>query len=372
MHRRTWLLLPAGVSLLAGLDAALLLLEVPAPVTAAHLPSAHGILMVLGFLGTLISLERAVALRTTWAYAAPVLLGAGGVCLALGPRLIGQVLIIDGMIAFLVVAATLWRRQRDGAVAVEVLAVTHGLAAALLWTRLEVAPLVPLLVGFIVLTISAERVELARLQLGRSADLRLLGFAGAYAVATSSALLWPALGSRLVALVLLALMTWLVRHDVARRMIRSTGLPRFSAAAMLLGWAWLAVASVVWLVVGAPTSRESYDVVVHGVFLGFGMSMVLAHAPVTLPAILRRPLPYRPLLWTPLVVLHLSLAARLLGDGLGVDVLWRGGSIGTVVALLLLPITAVTSILMGPPARPSAKATPTASPTHPLLTEVQQ
>ncbi|MCB1238642.1 MAG: hypothetical protein KDB30_03070, partial [Tetrasphaera sp.] len=71
MHRRTWLLLPAGVSLLAGLDAGLLLLEVPAPVDAAHLPTAHGILMVLGFLGTLISLERAVALRSPWAYAAP-------------------------------------------------------------------------------------------------------------------------------------------------------------------------------------------------------------------------------------------------------------------------------------------------------------
>lgn len=353
MHRRTWLLLPAGVSLLAGLDAALLLLEVPAPVTAAHLPSAHGILMVLGFLGTLISLERAVALRTTWAYAAPILLGAGGLALAAGPRLIGQVLLIDGMIAFLTVAATLWRRQRDGAVAVEVLAVTHGLAAALLWTRLEVAPLVPLLVGFIVLTISAERVELARLQLGRSADLRLLGFAGAYAVATSSALLWPALGSRLVALVLLALMTWLVRHDVARRMIRSTGLPRFSAAAMLTGWGWLAVAAATWAVVGPPTSRPAYDVVVHGVFLGFAMSMVLAHAPVILPAVVRRPLPYRPVLWLPLVALHVSLLARVAGDALGADVLWRAGGVGTVLALLLLPVTAALSAALGPPPAPS-------------------
>ena len=60
---RAWLLLPAGLSLLAGLDAGLLLLEVPAPVGAAHLPDVHGPLMVLGFLGTLIALERAVALR---------------------------------------------------------------------------------------------------------------------------------------------------------------------------------------------------------------------------------------------------------------------------------------------------------------------
>ena len=35
---RAWLLLPAGFSLLAGLDAGLLLLEAPAPLDAAHLP----------------------------------------------------------------------------------------------------------------------------------------------------------------------------------------------------------------------------------------------------------------------------------------------------------------------------------------------
>jgi len=36
-----------------------------------------------------------------------------------------------------------------------------------------------------------------------------------------------------------------------------------------------------------------YDAVVHAIFLGFVISMVMAHAPVILPAVLRRPLPYR-------------------------------------------------------------------------------
>jgi hypothetical protein len=327
VHRRSWLLLPAGVALLAGLDAGLLLLEVRAPFGASHLPGVHGVLMVLGFLGTLVALERAVALRTPWAYAAPALLGAGALALVAGAR--------------------------DGAVAVEVLAVAHGLAAAVLWTRLEVAAVLPLLVGFVVLTIAAERVELARLSLGRRADTTLLLVAGAYAVAALAALLQPAVGSRLVALVLVGLCAWLVRHDVARRTIRSTGLPRFSAAAMLTGWGWLAVAAATWAVVGPPTSRPAYDVVVHGVFLGFAMSMVLAHAPVILPAVVRRPLPYRPVLWLPLVALHVSLLARVAGDALGADVLWRAGGVGTVLALLLLPVTAALSAALGPPPTPS-------------------
>jgi hypothetical protein len=60
---RLALMLPAGLALLAGLDAALLLLDLGARVRTERLPEVHGFLLVLGFVGTLISLERAVALR---------------------------------------------------------------------------------------------------------------------------------------------------------------------------------------------------------------------------------------------------------------------------------------------------------------------
>ena len=69
--RRGLLLLPAGLCMLAGLDAALLLLGVPAPVSTARLPEVHGVLMVLGFVGTLVALERAVALGRPLGFVAP-------------------------------------------------------------------------------------------------------------------------------------------------------------------------------------------------------------------------------------------------------------------------------------------------------------
>ena len=52
-----WLVLlaPAGIALLAGLDVALMLLGLPAPVRVDRLPEVHGMLMVLGFVGTLIA-----------------------------------------------------------------------------------------------------------------------------------------------------------------------------------------------------------------------------------------------------------------------------------------------------------------------------
>ena len=61
---RLALLLGGGVGLLAGLNAALLRLGLPAPVESVSLSSLHGILMLYGFLGTAITLERAVALQS--------------------------------------------------------------------------------------------------------------------------------------------------------------------------------------------------------------------------------------------------------------------------------------------------------------------
>ena len=40
--------------------------------------------MTLGFLGTLIALERAVALRLAWGYLAPLLSGVGGLAIVAG------------------------------------------------------------------------------------------------------------------------------------------------------------------------------------------------------------------------------------------------------------------------------------------------
>ncbi len=355
---RAWLLLPAGLSLLAGIDAGLLLLEVPAPVGAAHLPDVHGPLMVLGFLGTLIALERAVALRSTLGYAAPALLGLGGLALAAGlPRTVGQVLLLDGTVALVAVLVALWRRRRDDPVMVEVLGASLAVLAALLWVRVDAAVVVPLLAGFVVLTIAAERVELARIHLPASAEQVLVAVAALVATAATAAVLFPDPGSRAFGLSLLALVAWLAPRDVARRTVRSTGQPRFCAAAMLAGYAWLGVAGVAWAVSGVTTTPAAHDVVVHTIFLGFVMSMVLAHVPVILPAVLRRPVPYRPLLWVPLVVLHAALVVRVAGDLADRPVLVSVGGYGTAAALLLLPLAALLTATLPAPPPPAPRPT---------------
>ncbi|HET7683871.1 MAG TPA: hypothetical protein VFK34_09425 [Marmoricola sp.] len=343
---RLALMLPAGLALLAGLDAALLLLDLGAPVRTERLPEVHGFLLVLGFVGTLISLERAVALRRPAGFAAPGLLGLGGLLLiSPAPLVAGRVALVLGAVALVAVYLPLWRRQRDDAVLVQLLGAVLAAGAAILWLGgTDVPALLPWLAGFVVLTIAGERLELARLAMGPGAGTRLVALSGALSTATAAALLWPEAGTPLLGVALLALTLWLAVHDVARRTIRSTGSTRLMAACMLAGYGWLLVTGVVWLLGAAGTGSAGaggYDAAVHAVFLGFTISMIMAHAPTILPAVLRKPLPYHPALWAPAILLHLGLVVRLwLGDGLGSSAAWRVGGALNIVALLIFVATA--------------------------------
>jgi hypothetical protein len=326
----------ALLALLAGLDAATLLLGLPAPVSTSRLPQVHGPLMVLGFVGTLIALERAVALRRRPGFAAPALLGTGALLLVTPlPLWVGQSLLVAGAAGLVALYVPLWRRRPDDAVLVQSLGAVLALGATVLWLGgVDVSALLPWLVGFVVLTIGGERLELARIHIGPEQGSRLVVLAGLLIAAVAGTAVWPAVYP-VLGLALLALAGWLATKDVARRTIHSTGLPRFTAACLLAGYAWLAVAGALWTVAGGVPSGPGYDVVVHATFLGFTVSMILAHAPVILPAILRRPLPYHPAMLAPAGLLQASLAVRLwLGDGLGWAGAWQVGGLLNIVAIL--------------------------------------
>lgn len=334
---RLALALPAGLSLLAGLDAALMLLGVPAPVRTDRLPDVHGMLLVFGFVGTLVSLERAVALRRRPGLLAPGLLGAGGVLLVSPlPLPVGQWALLLGAVALVGVYVPLWRRQQDDAVLVQAFGAVLGTGALALWVGgVPVSHLLPWLAGFVVLTICGERLELARVAMGPRAGDRLLLLTLGVVTGVVASLLWPAVGHPLLGVALLALVAWLATHDVARRTVRTGGLTRFMAASMLAGYGWLAVAAATWALGGPAYDGPRYDVVIHAVFLGFTISMIMAHAPVILPAVLRRPLPYHPALLAPAALLQASLLLRLwCGDGYGLDLARRTGGVLNVVALL--------------------------------------
>jgi hypothetical protein len=346
---RLLLLLPGGVALLAGLDAALILLGLPAPLRWDRLPQVHGMLLVLGFVGTLVALERAVALSRPWGFLAPAALGAGALLLISPlPLTVGAGSLVVGSAALAAVYVPLWRRQPAGAVAVQALGAVLATGAALLWLGgVPVPRLLPWLAGFLVLTIGGERLELARVgALTPRAENGAVALAAGVAAGALASLLWPAVGHPVLGASLVGLAGWLLRYDVARHTVRSTGLPRFMACCLLAGYVWLSVAGAVWVLVGPVGSGAGYDAVVHAVFLGFVLSMVMAHAPVILPAVLRRPLPYRPVMYGPALLLHASLVVRvILGDAHGLASCWRLGGALNIVSVLLFVAVAIWSVV---------------------------
>jgi len=374
-HRRpAWvppLIAAAVVMLFAGLWEGLFYLGLPVPAGGATLSQDHGELMVLGFLGTLIALERAVALGGTWGYLAPVAAGAGGLAIVIGaPGEVGEVLIGCGGVVLAAIFVAVHRIQPSLHNVVLASAAVCWVVAAGLWIAgWDISKFVPWLIGFLVLTITGERLELSRMT-GTSRRGRLLfaaaaGLFAAGLLASLAAGPAPAApggpvpaGIRIAGGGLIALALWLARYDVARRTIRGHGVTRYMAAALLAGYAWLAVAGGLFagmgqMAVGGAYDLGAYDAELHAVFLGFVMSMIFAHAPVIVPSVLRRPLPFRGFLYIPLVLLHVSLILRLAGgDWAGNAGVWQwGGSLNEVAVLLFLALAAGLVIGSGRAAR---------------------
>jgi hypothetical protein len=337
-----------GVCLLLGLTGGLARLGAgtPSPQSAA---AGHGVLMTLGFLGTLISLERAVALRHAWGYLAPVLSGLGGIAYVAGVPAPVPALLFAAAGAWLIGAyLVMWQVQPTLHIAVQALGAVAWWGAAVAWLMGSDLPgIVPWLAAYIVLTISGERLELARVAL-QGAGHKPGVFLWSVLVLGGPALgvVRPEAGGRVFGIGLLVLSAWLVRYDVARRTVRSSGLTQYMAVCLLTGYVWLMAAGVLWAAEGQIASGHAYDAAVHAVFFGYAMSMVLGHAPVILPAVLRVRLPHHRRDYAILALLHASFALRILGGDLaGVDSLRvLGGALG-VVTLLAFVANAFTSIV---------------------------
>lgn len=349
-RRRAPLLALALVALFAGLWGGLLRLGLALPSDVLSASEAHGPLMALGFLGTLISLERAVALGRWWSYAAPWAAGLGAIATLaedtshLGPALVtfaGLVLLADHVV--------LQRIAPSRHNVVMGLGALAWCAAGVAWLAdPDVSRFAPLLAGFLVLTIVGERLELTRaVRVSTGAQAMLLAavavFCAGLAVSIVS-LSAETLGVRIAGIGLLGQAAWLARYDVARRTVRMGGVTRYMASALLAGYVWLAVAGVLWTWYASMTGGGPvYDASLHAVFLGFVMSMVFAHAPVIVPAVLRVPLPFHRVFYAPLALLQASLALRLLGGDLAGNLAaWQwGGVLNEAAILLFLAVTAI-------------------------------
>jgi hypothetical protein len=337
-------LLLALLGLLAGLWAGLIRIGFTLPGMSGPLPLSHGPLMISGFLGTLIALERAAALRRRWMFAAPLLGGLGWLTGLLFPDLaLGGVLIVLASLVTVFILLAMLRVESKIHTWTMALGACCWLAGNLFWMAgLPISRLVFLWEAFLVLTVAGERLELSRVLRPTPLQHRLFAAAAALYLAGALLNLWlPQPGSRLTGLGLLALAAWLLRFDLARRNLRHPiPLTRYIAVCLFGGYVWLAVGGLLSLALGAQVSGPFYDAILHATLVGFILSMILGHAPIILPALLGTMLTFKKAFYFNLALLHASLALRILGDlGKWYTLRSWGGLLNEVALLLFLGMT---------------------------------
>jgi hypothetical protein len=306
--------------------------------------------MVSAFLGTVIGLERAIALNRRAAYLAPLLTGLGGLLLLSGVSFVwGGRLLLLGSVGLVVLFGLIVRRHT----AVYTVTMAAGAVAWLVGNALwlggrPIYAIVPWWVAFLVLTIAGERLELSRvLRLSRRVIRLFVAAAGVFLAGVLLSVWAYDAGVRLVGLGLLLLAAWLLRYDLARRNVRLSGLTRFIAVCLFGGYVWLAAGGLLWLGYGGVMAGPMYDAVLHAIFLGFVFAMIFGHAPLIFPSVLGRPMAYLPAFYGPLIVLHGSLALRVAGDLFGQMALRRWGGLLNGVALLLFLATTIAALVIG-------------------------
>ena len=189
-----------AASLLSGLAGALARLGTgtPSPLGAA---AGHGVLMTLGFLGTLIALERAVALPQAWGYLAPLLSGVGALAIVAGVPTPWPPLLMAAAGAWLSAGyLVMWQRQPTVHITVQALGAMAWWGGAMCWLAgTDLPGLAPWLAAFVVLTIAGERVELARLALvGRRYREVVLAWSALILGGPALTVAWPAAGARVL------------------------------------------------------------------------------------------------------------------------------------------------------------------------------
>lgn len=353
------LLLIGMLSLLAAVSAGLLRagwnFSSPLPLFSPSLIGLHAPLMIGAFFGTVIGLERAVALGRGWGYLSPLAAGLGGLLLVAGaPLLIAMSMMAVG--ALILTLATVRAAQHQPSLHARILSLAAALAitAPLAWLAGQPVAAIAGWMGFLVLTIAGERLELSRfMPPSPSARLVFVAVVALLVLGVVACWLSPE-GLRLIGVALVALAVWLLRQDVARRTVRQQGLTRFIAVCLLSGYAWLLFGGV--LLAGQPAVGLLMDAAWHAVFVGFVLAMVFGHAPIIFPAVVRVALPYHTAFYLPLIVLHASLLLRVVGGLAGMGDVRALGAAGNALALALFILTMLSAAMRGRRERKRAAA----------------
>ncbi len=273
----------------------------------------HGAIMVGGFLGSLIALEKVIPLKERWLLIIPLTSAASVVMLWTGYFTAGVWMLIAasaglaGVFLFYLSKHRelhLWLMLAGG--------ISLCIGNCVLLSRTFYPSALPWWIGFLLFVIVSERLELSKFLPVTATHKRwLVGMLGVFVAGIL--LSFHTMGNYVSGVALMGIAVWLMRHDIVRINLRKSGLTRFTGVALLLGYVALLLTGIFFIAL--PEIAYAYDAFVHMFFLGFVFSMIFAHGPIILPGVLGLMVkPYHRFLYVPLFLLHGSLVLRIGAD----------------------------------------------------------
>jgi hypothetical protein len=290
---------------------------------------AHGAIMVGGFLGTLITLEKIIPLKKSYLYAIPVLSGLSVVTFAFGLAQIGYLLLIAASTGLCIVFLIYLITTPGLIYAMMLCGAACWLAGNLLLLKTNFYPVaLPWWMAFVLCIICSERFELMKFLPVTQSNKNFLAVALLIFIGTCTQA-FHGNGSIVSGIALAVICIWLLKFDLIGVSIKKKGLKRFVAVGLLTGYFALLLSSLFLLLFNLQPLY--YDVIVHLFFIGFVFSMIFAHGPIILPGVLGvSAKPYSRLLYLWLALIHISLAMRVIAN-----------------IMLLMEIRKVSGILTG-------------------------
>jgi hypothetical protein len=305
----------------------------------------HGGIMIGGFLGTLIILEKIIPLKKKILYGIPVLSALSVMMFIFSLDEIAFVLLVAASVGLVLVFTYYFLQERSPVYFLMLIGSFCWLTGNLLLMKNEFYPqAVSWWMAFTLFVIGAERIELMKF-LPVSPYQKLLFVGGLLLFVIGSLLSFHGIGNVITGLSLAFAAIWLLRHDIIGISIKKSGLTRYIAIALLSGYLCLFICGV--FLMAFKTQAFAYDIVVHTFFIGFVLSMILAHGPIILPGVIGvHHKPYNRLFYICLIVLHVSWLTRAVSSILLEFETRRLSGILTTIAILGYFITlAVTTIM---------------------------
>lgn len=293
----------------------------------------HGAIMVGGFLGTLITLEKIIPINRRFLFAILVLNALSVLFFFLDLPGISIWTLIISSLSLALVFAYYYRLQHGVVFILMLLGSLFWLTGNILLLTKQFYPLVfPWWLAFALFIIVAERLDLTKfLPVSQRSKNMLIGLLLLFVAGVLFS--FHGAGSLVCGFSLIGISIWLLRYDLVAINLRKTGMHRFIAVALTAGYISLLLTGVFFFTLS--DQWLTYDALVHSFFIGFVFSMIFAHGPMILPGIMGiHAAPFHRILYLWLALLQASWLIRIFADVL-IDLETRkiSGLLSTAVIL---------------------------------------